>query len=175
MEKNSVMGSPIEIVDSVISMTKNELVTNLGTIVQTSTKSLMDAMAACGDFPCVGSLLRILLGAPRANKLRFASKHSGEARHKCDMLFEGGPFAFLKERRLKDIVKKHSVMGFPVELSVKNSKEKEVTDSEEEDEEKTEEDEDAGDGPKIDVVDKGKEMKRRRKRPGRLRRRRTNS
>ena len=35
-------------------------------------------------------------------------------------------------------------MGFPKELYVEKSKEKEVTDSEEEVEEKTEEDEDAG-------------------------------
>ena len=126
-------------------------------------------------FPCLGSLLRILLGVPRVNKLRFASKHSGEARHKCDMLFEGGPFGFLKERRLKDIVKKHSVMGFPVELSVKNSKEKEVTDSEEEDEEKTEEDEDAGGGPKIDVVDEGKENEEKKEKTNEARRLRTNS
>ena len=45
---------------------------------------------------------------------------------------------------LKELVKKHSVMGFPKELYVEKSKEKEVTDSEEEVEEKTEEDEDAG-------------------------------
>ena len=40
---------------------------------------------------------------------------------------------FLEERRLKDLVKKHSeFIGFPIELYVEKSKEKEVTDSEEE-------------------------------------------
>merc|ERR1711998_440464 len=44
---------------------------------------------------------------------------------------------FLEERRLKDLVKKHSeFIGFPIELYVEKSKEKEVTDSEDEDEEK---------------------------------------
>merc|ERR1712124_166499 len=44
---------------------------------------------------------------------------------------------FLEERRLKDLVKKHSeFIGFPIELYVEKSKEKEVTDSEEEEEEK---------------------------------------
>ena len=36
------------------------------------------------------------------------------------------------ERRLKDLVKKHSVfLGFPIQLHVEKSKEKEVTNSEE--------------------------------------------
>merc|ERR1711937_983621 len=44
---------------------------------------------------------------------------------------------FLEERRLKDLVKKHSeFIGFPIELYVEKSKEKEVTDSEEEEEKK---------------------------------------
>merc|ERR1712117_804014 len=50
---------------------------------------------------------------------------------------------FLEERRLKDLVKKHSeFIGFPIELYVEKSKEKEVTDSEEDEEEKKEEKED---------------------------------
>merc|ERR1711937_631075 len=44
---------------------------------------------------------------------------------------------FLEERRLKDLVKKHSeFIGFPIELYVEKSKEKEVTDSEEEEKKK---------------------------------------
>merc|ERR1712174_90210 len=44
---------------------------------------------------------------------------------------------FLEERRLKDLVKKHSeFIGFPIELYVEKSKEKEVTDSEDEEDEK---------------------------------------
>merc|ERR1719472_736619 len=44
---------------------------------------------------------------------------------------------FLEERRPKDLVKKHSeFIGFPIELYVEKSKEKEVTDSEDEEEEK---------------------------------------
>merc|ERR1712080_465681 len=61
---------------------------------------------------------------------------------------------FLEERRLKDLVKKHSeFIGFPIELYVEKSKEKEVTDSEDEgEEEKKEEDKDT-DEPKIEEVD----------------------
>ena len=41
----------------------------------------------------------------------------------------------MQERRLKDLVKKHSeFIGFPIELCVEKSKEKEVIDSEEDEE-----------------------------------------
>merc|ERR1719305_581098 len=65
---------------------------------------------------------------------------------------------FLEERRLKDLVKKHSeFIGFPIELYVEKSSEKEVTDSEAEEEEKKEkkegEEEKEGDEPKIEEVD----------------------
>merc|ERR1712209_212686 len=67
---------------------------------------------------------------------------------------------FLEERRLKDLVKKHSeFIGFPIELYVEKSKEKEVTDSEEDEEEKKEEEKD-GDEPKIEEVDEEKEAKK---------------
>merc|ERR1712226_1737613 len=69
---------------------------------------------------------------------------------------------FLEERRLKDLVKKHSeFIGFPIELYVEKSKEKEVTDSEDEEEEKEEEKE--GDEPKIEEVDEEKEKEEKKK------------
>merc|ERR1719321_1761142 len=62
---------------------------------------------------------------------------------------------FLEERRLKDLIKKHSeFIGFPIELYVEKSKEKEVTDSEDEEEEKKDDAE--GDEPKIEEVDEKK-------------------
>merc|ERR1711977_313973 len=70
---------------------------------------------------------------------------------------------FLEERRLKDLVKKHSeFIGFPIELYVEKSKEKEVTDSEEEEEEKKDEGKD-GDEPKIEEVDEEKEKEEKKK------------
>merc|ERR1712012_51506 len=67
---------------------------------------------------------------------------------------------FLEERRLKDLVKKHSeFIVFPIELYVEKSKEKEVTDSEEDEEEKKEEEGKEGDEPKIEEVDEEKEKK----------------
>merc|ERR1711966_619982 len=71
---------------------------------------------------------------------------------------------FLEERRLKDLVKKHSeFIGFPIELYVEKSKEKEVTDSEDDEEEKKDEKE--GDEPKIEEVDEEKEKEENKKKP----------
>merc|ERR1711874_938796 len=70
---------------------------------------------------------------------------------------------FLEERRLKDLVKKHSeFFGFPIELYVEKSKEKEVTDSEDEEEEKKEEGKE-GDEPQIEEVDEEKEEAKKKK------------
>merc|ERR1712159_822160 len=69
---------------------------------------------------------------------------------------------FLEERRLKDLIKKHSeFIGFPIELYVEKSKEKEVTDSEDEEEEKK--DDADGDEPKIEEVDEEKEKEEQKK------------
>merc|ERR1719449_11804 len=70
---------------------------------------------------------------------------------------------FLEERRLKDLVKKHSeFIGFPIELYVEKSSEKEVTDSEDEEEAKKEEGEE-GDEPKIEEVDEAEEKEKKKK------------
>merc|ERR1712194_405771 len=70
---------------------------------------------------------------------------------------------FLEERRVKDLVKKHSeFIGFPIESYVEKSKEKEVTDSEDEEEEKKDEEKD-GDEPQIEEVDEEKEKEAKKK------------
>jgi HSP90 family molecular chaperone len=70
----------------------------------------------------------------------------------------------LEERRLKDLVKKHSeFIGFPIELYVEKSQEKEVTDSDEDEEEKKEEEGKEGDEPKIEEVDEEKEKEEKKK------------
>merc|ERR1711968_195296 len=65
---------------------------------------------------------------------------------------------FLEERRLKDLVKKHSeFIGFPIELWVEKTEEKEVTDDEDD-----EEDED-DDAPKVEEVDADEGKKKEKK------------
>merc|ERR1711966_615308 len=68
---------------------------------------------------------------------------------------------FLEERRLKDLVKKHSeFIGFPIELYVEKSNEKEVTDSEDEEDKKDDKEGEEGDEPKIEEGDEAEKEKK---------------
>merc|ERR1711988_1391841 len=142
--------STITIEDSGIGMTKNELINNLGTIAKSGTKAFMEAMAAGGSFTVVKDDDKTHGDIKRGTKIILSLKEDQSE--------------FLEERRLKDLVKKHSeFIGFPIELYVEKSSEKEVTDSEDEEEAKKEEGED-GDEPKIEEVDEAeKEEKKKTK------------
>ena len=78
---------------------------------------------------------------------------------------------YLEERRLKDLVKKHSeFIGFPIELWVEKTEEKEVTDDEDDDED---DDDEGSDKPKVEEVDTD-EGKKKEKKTKRLKRLNTN-
>merc|ERR1712170_192661 len=72
---------------------------------------------------------------------------------------------FIEERRVKDLIKKHSeFIGFPIELMVEKTTDKEVTDSDDDDEKKEDEKKDDEekkdeDEPKIEE-DKTKDKKK---------------